>query len=68
MDRKMSHFTKYYHKHFQHINKLLQLTLHNSVHYKYSALKNFQQFFYMQETNISSNCFIQLLYCLMMGE
>jgi len=33
----------------------------------YSTLKNFQQFFYMQETNILSNCFIQF-YFLIKGQ
>jgi len=36
------------------------------VSYTCYTLKNFQQFFYTQETNLFSNCFIQLLYSLMM--
>ena len=48
-------------------NKLLQLTVHNSVH-NIPTPKNSQQFFCMQETNILSNHFSQLLYSLMMGQ
>ena len=33
-------------------SKLEQLVVHSSVCCTYSALKNFQQFFCMQETNI----------------
>ena len=51
----------------QHNNKLLQRIVQNAVRYSHSTPKNYQQFFYMQENNISSNCFTQLLYSLMMG-
>ena len=40
--------------HLQNINRLLQLTVHNSFRYTYSAQKNLQQFFYMQKTNTLS--------------
>jgi len=40
-----------------HNNKLLQLTVHNLVRYSYFSLKESQQFFYMQETNLSINLF-----------
>jgi len=39
-------------------NSLLKLTVHNSICYTYFTQKNFQQLFYLQQSNILSNHFI----------
>jgi hypothetical protein len=44
----------HYREHLQRINKLLQLSVYNSVRYTYSTPKNSQRFFYIQETSIIS--------------
>jgi hypothetical protein len=57
-----------YSEHMQHINNMLQLSVHNSVRCTYSTPTNSQQFFYMQETSILSSLFIHFLYSLMMDQ
>jgi hypothetical protein len=47
-------------EHLQHNTKLLQLTV-QILFAVYSTPKNLKQFFYVQETNVLSNCFIQFL-------
>jgi hypothetical protein len=39
--------TAHYREYLQHINKVLQLSVYNSVCYTYSTPKNSQPFFYM---------------------
>jgi hypothetical protein len=54
--------------HLHPIKRLLLLTVYRSAIYTYSTPKNFQQFFYMQETNILNSLFIHLLYYIVVGQ